>query len=145
MKKEQRVKKILVPLDGSQNSMRGLKHAITLAKQTNRSIVGLHVRPVYLLASILRGFGVKNEMIKEGKSIMKRALQLARKNNVKFEEKFVDGVPGVDIVTFAHSKKNNKIELIVIGSSSKGISKEKYFGSVSNHVLNKSKIPVLII
>ena len=144
MKKEQRVKNILVPLDGSQNSMRGLKHAITLAKQTNRSIVGLHVRPVYLFASILRSFGVKNEMIKEGKSIMKRALQLARKNNVKFEEKFVDGVPGVDIVTFAHSKKN-KIELIVIGSSSKGISKEKYFGSVSNHVLNKSKIPVLII
>jgi len=144
VKKEQRVKNILVPLDGSQNSMRGLKHAITLAKQTNRSIVGLHVRPVYLFASILRSFGVKNEMIKEGKSIMKRALQLARKNNVKFEEKFVDGVPGVDIVTFAHSKKN-KIELIVIGSSSKGISKEKYFGSVSNHVLNKSKIPVLII
>jgi nucleotide-binding universal stress UspA family protein len=144
VKKEQRVKKILVPLDGSQNSMRGLKHAITLAKQTDRSIVGLHVRPVYLLASIQRSFGVKSEMIKEGKSIMKRAWQLARKNNIKFEEKLLDGVPGVEVVNFAHSKKN-KIDLIVVGSSSKGISKEKYFGSVSNHVLNKSKIPVLVI
>ena len=144
MKKEQKVKKILVPLDGSQNSMRGLKHAITLSKQTDRSIVGLHVRPTYLLASISRSFGVKSEMVKEGKLIMKKACQLARKNNIKFEEKLLDGVPGVKIVKFAHSKKN-KIDLIVVGSSSKGISKEKYFGSVSNHVLNKSKIPVLII
>lgn len=105
MKKEQKVKKILVPLDESQNSTRGLKHAITLAKQTDRSIVGLHVMPVYLMATIPRGFGVKSEMIKEGKSIMKKARQLAQKNNIQFEEKLVDGVPGVNIVNFAHSKK----------------------------------------
>lgn len=144
MKKEQKVKKILVPLDESQNSIRGLKHAITLAKQTGRSIIGLHVMPVYLMTAVHRGFGVKNEMVKEGKSVMKKARQLVQKNNIQFEEKLVDGVPGVDIVNFAHSKKN-KIDLIVIGSSSKGTSKEKYFGSVSNHVLNKSKIPVLVI
>ncbi len=136
--------KILVPLDESQNSTRALKYAITLAKQTGRSIIGLHVIPLYLVSGVPRGFGVKSEMTKEGKSIMKRAKQLAQKNNIQFEEKLVEGVPGIKIVNFVRSKKT-KIDLIVIGSSSKGISKEKYFGSVSNYVLNKSKIPVLII
>ncbi len=136
--------KILVPLDESQNSTRALKHAITLAKQTGRSIIGMHVIPTYLMSGAPRGLGVKSEMTKEGKSIMKRARQLAQKNNIQFEEKLVEGVPGRNIINFAHSKKT-KIDLIVIGSSSKGISKEKYFGSVTNYVVNKSKIPVLII
>jgi nucleotide-binding universal stress UspA family protein len=143
VKKKQKTKKILVPLDDSQNSIRGLKHAITLAKQTGRSIIGLHVMPVYLMTAIPRGFEVKSEMAKEGKTIMNRARQLTLKNNIQFEEKLVDGIPGINIVNFAHSKKN-KIDLIVIGSSSKGILKEKYFGSVANYVLNKSMIPVLV-
>ncbi len=136
--------KILVPLDESQNSTRALKYAITLAKQTGKSIIGLHVIPTYLMSGVPRSFGVKNEMTKVGKSIMKGARQLAQKNNIQFEEKLVAGVPGINIVKFAQSKKT-KIELIVIGSSSRGISKKKYFGSVANYVVNKSKIPVLII
>ena len=37
------LKKILVPLDGSNNSFRGLDHAIGLAKLSGASIVGAHV------------------------------------------------------------------------------------------------------
>ena len=41
------VKKILVPLDGSKNSMRGLDEAIYLARQCHATITGLYVIPIY--------------------------------------------------------------------------------------------------
>lgn len=40
MSDKKMIKKILVPLDGSKNSLRGLDAAISLAKQTNATIVG---------------------------------------------------------------------------------------------------------
>ena len=39
----QKIRKILVPLDGSKNSLRGLKFALNLSKQSGSSILGLHV------------------------------------------------------------------------------------------------------
>ena len=40
---ENTVKRFLVPLDGSKNSMRGLDKAISLAKKSETEIIGLHV------------------------------------------------------------------------------------------------------
>ncbi len=144
MKKRQKIQKILVPLDGSNNSYRGLNHAINLAKQTKMKIIGLYVMPIQLISTVWRPVAIKNEMLKIGKNIMKKSIQRAKQNNILFEERILSGVPGTDIVTFAGNKKNN-VSLIIIGASSKGVSKEKYFGSVSNYVLNKSKISVLVV
>jgi len=144
VKKRQKIQKILVPLDGSNNSYRGLNHAINLAKQTKMKIIGLYVMPIQLISTVRRPVAIKNEMLKIGKNIMKKSIQRAKQNNILFEERILSGVPGTDIVTFAGNKKNN-VSLIIIGASSKGVSKEKYFGSVSNYVLNKSKISVLVV
>ncbi|MDH3852949.1 MAG: universal stress protein [Nitrosopumilus sp.] len=141
MKKE---RKILVPLDGSTNSIRSLKYAITLAKQNKMGIIGLHIRPVYALSASSRNLDLKEELIREGKNIMKNARMIVEKNNIPFFEKTLNGIPPEDVANFIQ-KKDNELNLVIMGSSSKGISKERYLGSVSNHVLNKSKIPVLVI
>jgi nucleotide-binding universal stress UspA family protein len=39
-------KKILVPLDGSKNSYRGLDEAINLARQCKAIIIGIHIKDV---------------------------------------------------------------------------------------------------
>jgi len=41
--KTDKIKKILVPLDGSKNSLRGLDMAITLARASNATITGIYV------------------------------------------------------------------------------------------------------
>jgi nucleotide-binding universal stress UspA family protein len=144
VRKRQKIQKILVPLDGSNNSYRGLNYAINFAKQTKMKIIGLYVMPTHLLSAVWRSGDIKNEMLKLGKNIMKKSRQRAKQNNILFEERILSGVPGTNIIIFVSNKKNN-VSLIIIGASSKGVSKEKYFGSVSNYVLNKTKIPVLIV
>jgi len=42
-----RFKKILVPLDGSLNSVRRLNEALSLARSGSSQIVGVHILPVY--------------------------------------------------------------------------------------------------
>ena len=64
--------------------------------------------------------------------------------NVQLVTKKFGDEPGYDIFKFAHYKKN-KIDLVVIGARGRGLAKELFLGSVSNYVLRKSKLPVLIV
>ena len=138
-------KKILVPLDGSKNSIRGLDEAITLARQCNATITAIYAKhnPPFLVLHPLGLIGI--DFKKEGKKILEPAKTRAAKHGILLISKIIGvGVPGFDIVKFAHNKKN-KFDLIVIGSRGMGSAKELFLGSVSNYVLHKSKIPVLIV
>ncbi len=44
---QNRFKKILVGIDGSPNSIRGLNQAISLARQSQGTITGIHVLPEF--------------------------------------------------------------------------------------------------
>ena len=48
------------------------------------------------------------------------------------------------IVKYANDN-SRKIDLIIMGARGRGSVKAAFMGSVSNHVLNKSKIPVLVV
>ena len=64
------IRKILVPLDGSRNSYRGLDEAVSLAIQCKASIVGIYVKDmpgVYALHPI--GF-IGLALGKEGKKVI---------------------------------------------------------------------------
>ncbi len=138
------IKKILVPLDGSKNSLRALDMAISLARQFNATIVGICV--IYSAPrSEFRGTGsVEKGSYEKVKKFMNLAKTLAAQNGIVFDEKISYGDVGYQIVNFAHSKKN-KIDIIVIASRGRGAVKEMFFGSVSHHVLHASKLPVLVV
>ncbi len=136
-------KKILVPLDGSKYSERAFSEAVVLAKQCGASIVGLYVLPFSPLS--YRDIRViKETMYDEAKKNLAKAQTNADKNNVKLQQKILEGNPGELISNFANQSKN-KIDLIMMGSRGRGGLKEAFLGSVSNHVMHKSKVPVMII
>jgi len=141
---KKKVTKILVPLDGSANSGRGLEMAISMARQFGATITGVYSisLPVH---SEFRGIGSVGESLnKEIKKIMEGSKLLAAQNGIVFKEKIMRGDPGYNIIKLAHNKKD-KFDLIVIGSRGRGSIKEMFFGSVSNYVIHCSKIPVLIV
>lgn len=138
-----RIKKILVPLDGSANSIRGLDEAIRIARQSHATITGvlvLSAPPV--LAYQARLF--KGKAFANARRLMERAKLRAAKNGILFEYKILGGDPGDIIIRLANSKTSG-YNLIVMGHRGISGAKELFLGSVSNYVLHKSKIPILIV
>ena len=138
------VKKILVPLDNSKNSFRGLSSAIYFAKMCDAKIVAVH--SVY--APPKGDFDTSGRFNKDHKkqvtSMMEIAEKQCEKAGVEFVQKIIYGNPGYELAKFANLSKN-KIDLVVIGSRGRSSAKELFFGSTSQFVLHKSKPPVLVI
>lgn len=141
---KKKVTKILVPLDGSKNSQRGLEMAISVARQFGAIITGVY--SIYAPPhSEFRGVGsVEESLNEEVKKIMDNAKVLAAQNGIVFKEKLMRGDIGYNIIKLAHNKKE-KFNLIIIGNRGRGSLKEMFFGSVSNYVIHASKIPVLLV
>jgi len=140
-----KIKKILVPLDGSKNSLRGLDEAILLARQCHATITAIYAKQ-YPPAFVLHPVGLIGiDFKKLGKKFLDPAKTRAAKHGIHLIFKIIGGGdPRYDIVRFAHSRKN-KFDLIVIGSRGRGIVKDLFFGSVSDYIVHKSKIPVLVV
>jgi nucleotide-binding universal stress UspA family protein len=140
---KKKISKILVPLDGSKNSIKGLETAITLARSCGAIITGIY--SIYAPPhSEFRGVGsVEKALNVQVKKFMEEAKVLAAKNGIVFNEKIIRGEIGYNIIKFAHGKNN--FDMIVIGSRGRSSTKEMFFGSVSNYVIHTSKIPVVVV
>lgn len=137
-----RYQRILVPLDGSKNSIRGLNHAIYLARQCQAVITGIYVieRPPH--AAFRSPKYPEKPRLRDAQSVMDFARKHSAQNGIMFESKIVFGDPGYTIVKYA---KDKKYDVIVIGARGRGALKEVFFGSVSNYVLHKTALPILVI
>ena len=138
------VNKILVPLDNSKNSFRGLSSAIYFAKMCDAKVGVIHA----IYAAPKGDFDTSGRFNKDHKKQLKSMMEIAQKQcekaGVKFDEKIVYGNPGYEIAKFANSTRN-KIDMVVIGSRGRSSAKEIFFGSTSQFVLHKVKPSVLII
>ncbi|NIP62369.1 MAG: universal stress protein [Nitrosopumilaceae archaeon] len=137
----QNIRKILVPLDGSKNSMRGLDEAISIAKKCNASITGLYVTPITPPKSDEQISYVEKYLLKNAQKFMIKAKKRSTQHGIEFKDKVLYGDEGETIVKYA--KKN--FDMIVIGSRGLSAVKEFFLGSTSNHVLHKSKTPVMVV
>ena len=140
---KKKISKILVPLDGSKNSIRGLETAITLARSCGATITGFY--SIYAPShSEFKGVGsVEKSFNKEVKKFMEEAKTLAAQNGIVFKDKIARGEIGYNIIKASHGK--TKFDMIVMGSRGRSNTKEIFFGSVSNYVIHTSKIPVVIV
>ena len=136
------IKKILVPLDGSQNSMRGLDEAIYLARQCNATIMGLYVVPLYPrnFTDVIIPYRI--QLTQLAKKIMESAKIKCAKKGIMFKYKVVFGSPTMEIEEMAN---NGTFNIIVIGSRGQSGLKEIFLGSVAKAIMHKSKIPVLVV
>ena len=136
------IKKILVPIDGSKNSFRGLNLAILLARQSHAIISGLFVVPLSKPKKNDPLSKIEKSLLLDAGKFMRNAKIKAAKNGILFIDKVLYGSEGQKIVSFA--KKRN-FDLIIIGSRGRVSVKEIFLGSTSNYVLHKSPVPVIIV
>lgn len=141
------MKRIVVPLDGSDSSFSAAKYAIKLAKMANAKVLFMHavVNPPYI------EYRAAGQMITTYIDEAKRQAEmwymkvgdLASKNGVKFSaETILDVVSAADsIVNYA---ENSEADLIVIGTKGRTGIKRILLGSVANGVVMHANCPVLV-
>ncbi len=135
------LKKILVPIDGSKKSFNALDRALTLAGFTHGHVTCIHVIP-HVAEGGPRTKAFEKQLKEDGDIVLKKASRRAGNKNVKFTTKLLRGSPSN--VTL-HTAKSGKFDHIVMSSTGSGSASKDMIGSVSNYVLQKSKIPVYLI
>jgi len=135
------IKHILVALDVSNTSKKGLDKAIYLAKISDAKITGLHVIVVHsTLASTVTNY--RNYLTKKAEKELSSTKKYCEKQGIQFTSKILQGNPASKIAEFAEKQK---VDLVVIGSRGLGGIKGAVLGSVANSVVHKSKVSVLVV
>jgi nucleotide-binding universal stress UspA family protein len=131
-----------VALDGSEHSLKALDTAIYLARQTQGTITGVFVIPLFSVNVVKPSSKLGKIFADSGKKILAEAKLRCAKNGVVFYEKILCGNEGFKLVSLA---KDRKADLIIMGSRGRSNVKEFFLGSVSHYVAQKSPTPVLIV
>ena len=138
----EKIKTILVPMDGSKSSFKALTKAIFLAKKCNSSITTLYVlRTAFDNPNLIYVPQTQNEL-KKVEKFLDTAKNQVTKNSIKFKKEIVFGHEAKKVIDFA---QKGKFDLIVIGARGRGTIKQMLLGSVSTAIVHSSKIPVLVI
>ena len=96
------VNKILVPLDNSKNTFRGLSSAIYLAKMCNAKIVAVHSVYAPPKGDFDTSGHFNKDHKKQLKSMMKIAETQCERAGVEFVQKLMYGNPEYEIAKFAN-------------------------------------------
>jgi len=140
------ISKILVPIDGSENSLRALSHGLFLSSNLKIKLTILfviEVPPFVYIQSQKVVDSVMASLEKEAKDILEEGRNQAKRYDVEPEIIFLEG-NNIASIIIEHGDKNN-FDLIVIGSKGKGKLKTSLLGSVSNKVIHHSKSPVYMV
>jgi nucleotide-binding universal stress UspA family protein len=142
------MKKILVPVDGSSNSLRAVKFALEEAKHAPVSIHLLHVMAAFDDYGMMRAYISKPQgdrlMKARAADILKRVAAPLRKAKVDFETHIAGGDTEVAsrIVDAARRLRCNSI---VMGTRGMGSLGNLVLGSVATKVIHATRIPVTLI
>lgn len=142
-------KQILCPIDGSQTSNCGMHEAIQLAKETNAKLRFLHVIDMYFPVVDVTGdldvVYIDEILRKNGKKVLKKALEAAHKAEVDADTKMVEAI-GARISKFVVNEiKEWPADLVVMGTHGLRGVERLVMGSDAETILRTSPVPVLVV
>jgi nucleotide-binding universal stress UspA family protein len=142
-------KRILVPIDGSAQSGKGLDEAIDLAKQQGSQIRLVHVLNRSPLASPdITGarFDTLFEQIRDdGRLLLASAEAYVRKAGVPVDVKLLDATSGAPSDFIVQEASEWAADLIVCGSHGRQGILRAVLGSDAEQIFRQSPVPVLLV
>jgi nucleotide-binding universal stress UspA family protein len=138
--------KILVPVDGSENSFRALDHAIFLStkiQETQTTVLYIiEDQPSLYIYSPKTMEKVRADYKRESTKILERCKEMANKSGINIHTVLLEGDPASKIIGYSEMEK---FDIIIMGSRGMGKFKEVILGSVSNKVLHHAKCSVMLV
>jgi nucleotide-binding universal stress UspA family protein len=142
-------KRILVPVDSSGTSSRGMSEAVRLAKAARARVMLLHVLDEYPALSMPEAgvaAGTMIDAIREtGERVMQKNVKAVARSGVKPEARLVESVTGSIGSAILQEAKRWKADLIVVGSQGKTGLKRALLGSAAEDIARDSPVPVLVV
>jgi nucleotide-binding universal stress UspA family protein len=140
--------RILVPVDGSETSTRGLQQAIAMARLTGGRIRVLHV--VDDLPVLAEGYGAlaaeAMDMLRDaGKRTLAEAQGKVEEAGVPVDTALLEGVAGRVSEHVARQVEEWKADLVVLGTHGRRGVRRLFLGSDAEQVLRTSTVPVLLV
>lgn len=136
-------KKILVPIDGSKNSMHALEKAVQIAKKFDGKITLIHVYSVAWLISKPRQLTMLSKLIEATREDGNKILADGEKREGIQVERLLREGHTVDKIL--KTCREGEFDLIVIGARGLSTTKEILLGSVSHGVTRHAGCPVLVV
>lgn len=147
--------KILAAIDGSEISKKVLKVTFNLAKKVFGEVILVSVVDhkflpffSYPTTPIPTNRKLTIKLLKSSRRFYRKLLDKTLKQRgelnprVKISTKLMEGNPSVEIVRVA---KDKKVDLIIVGNKSHSSIRKFFLGSVSDNIISKSNIPVLVV
>ena len=133
---------ILIPVDGSDCSDRAVAQAVEIAKVCGAKLNFLYVANINQLAiNAALTHAIIEAVKKAGNIILTRAENMIP-TEIEYKTFLETGSPAAVILEF---EEQLNADLIIMGSRGLGLFKGAILGSVSQKVVEESKIPVMII
>ena len=143
-------KRILVPVDGSHASNRGLREAIRLAKAKNASLGLVHVVDEHLvLVSGAEVYGYTANLIpdlrKWGRQVLRNAETLVRRHGLKCTTVLLESQtsPVADLII--RQAKKSGADLIIIGTHGRRGVRRLVMGSDAEQIVRTAPVPVMLV
>jgi nucleotide-binding universal stress UspA family protein len=139
--------KLLVPVDGSDNAIRALEHAIRLAKEIGKTelvLVYAHEPPIIYgeIAVYLSEDKAREIQQAHSENILRPAIEKARTSGVSFTSQILIGDIAESIVSSAESSGCDGIVMGTRGMSAIG---NLFLGSIATKVIHLTKLTVTLV
>ena len=142
-------RRIVVAVDGSPTSMKGLREAIRLAKDGSGQLVLVHVVNEFVAFANLDGFAPGVDLVPSlregGRRILARAKALADKQRVRARTVMRETLGGPAADTIVREARKQRADLIVLGTHGRRGLRRAVLGSDAEQVVRRSPVPVLLV
>lgn len=132
---------ILIGVDGSDEAERAARRGLELASRVDASVTAVHVVEGSALG-LTRGAGEETELRKQRAELLADVEELAESAGHSVETELVEGSPADELATYAAEED---ADLLVLGRQGLSGVSERLLGGVTERVLNRGEVPVLVV
>lgn len=141
--------KILVPIDGSDTSTRGLAEAVKLARDQGATIRLIHVVNELMVVASYEGTIYSGELIQalreSGRKILDNARQQVATAGVQVETELLEAHGGQAGNAIVKDAEQCRADIIVLGTHGRRGLSRLVMGSDAEQVVRQARVPVLLV
>jgi len=143
-------KRILVPIDGSPTSSRGLRESISFAKTQKARLQLVHVIDLHnaMLAGLSSGDTVRDlaaALNERGRSLLEKAAARVRQSGLRCETVLLESLTGPAAEPIVRQARKWHADLIVIGTHGRRGLKRLVMGSDAEQIVRNAPAPVMLV